>query len=73
MHVHAIGVPDAVTLVEFEGTCQEVEEPASAQETQPPEPEGSEEVILECSQHEPSLFMKGKPQSIISLQLYESN
>jgi hypothetical protein len=28
MNVHAIGVPEGMTLVEFEGTCQEVEEPA---------------------------------------------
>jgi hypothetical protein len=32
MHVHAIGVPEGVTLMEFEGTSQEVEEPALAQE-----------------------------------------
>jgi hypothetical protein len=28
MHMHAIGVPEGVTLVEFEGTSQEVKEPA---------------------------------------------
>jgi hypothetical protein len=65
--MHAIGVLERVTLVEFEGTCQEVEEPA--QEVQPVEPEVSEEVVLECPSHEPSLFMKGKPRSIISLLL----
>jgi hypothetical protein len=32
MHIHAIGVLEGVTLVEFEGTCQEVEEQAQAQE-----------------------------------------
>jgi hypothetical protein len=65
--MHAIGVPEGVTLVEFEGTCQKVEE--LAQEVQPIEPEASEAVVLECPSHEPSLFVKGKPQSIISLLL----
>jgi hypothetical protein len=69
--MHAIGMPVGVTLVEFEGTSQEVEEPA--QEVQPVEPEASEEVVLECPQHEPSPFVKGKPWSIISLLLYEIN
>ena len=71
MHMHAIGVQEGVTLVEFEGTCQELEEPA--QEVQPAEPEASEEVVLECPQHEPASFVKGKPRSILSLLLYESN
>jgi hypothetical protein len=73
MHIHAIGVLEGVTLVEFEGTCQEVEEPAQAQEVQPAELEANEEVVLECPQHEPSSFMKGKLRSIIRLLLYESN
>jgi hypothetical protein len=34
---------------------------------------GGEEVVLECPSHEPSSFVKGKPRSIISLLLYESN
>jgi hypothetical protein len=46
--------------VEFEGTCQEVEE--LAQEVQPAEPEANEEVVLECPSHEPFSFMKGKPE-----------
>jgi hypothetical protein len=45
-------------LVEFEGTYQEVEEPT--QEVQPAEPEAIEEVMLECPQHKPSSFVKGK-------------
>jgi hypothetical protein len=71
MHMHAIGVLEGVTLVKFEETYQEVEEPT--QEVQPAEPEASEEVVLECPQHKPSSFMKGKPWSILSLLLYESN
>jgi hypothetical protein len=72
VHMHATGVPEGVTLVEFEGTYQEVEEPTPAQEAQPPEPEGGEEVMLECPSHEPSSFVKSKPRSILSLLLYES-
>jgi hypothetical protein len=45
MHVHAIGVSEGVTLVEFEGICHEVEEPAPAQEAQPPEPKGGKVVV----------------------------
>jgi hypothetical protein len=30
--MHAIGVPEGVMLVEFKGTCQEVEELAQVQE-----------------------------------------
>jgi hypothetical protein len=44
--------------MKFKETCQEVEEPT--QEVQPAEPEASEEVVLECSQHKPLTFMKGK-------------
>jgi hypothetical protein len=73
VHMHAIGVPKGVTLVEFKGMCQNKGELAPAQEAQPPEPEGGEEVMLECPSHEMSSFVKGKPQSIISLLLYKSN
>jgi hypothetical protein len=73
VHMHTIGVPEGVTLVEFERTCQNEGELAPAQEAQPPEPEGGEEVVLECPSHEPSSFVKGMPRTIISLLLYESN
>jgi hypothetical protein len=62
MHMHAIGALEGVMLVEFEGTCQEVEEPAP--EVQPTEPKASEVVVLECPQHEPSLFMKASPGAL---------
>jgi hypothetical protein len=65
--MHAIGVLEGVILVEFEGTCHEVEEPA--QEVQPAEPEANEKVVLECPSHEQSSFVKGKPRSILSLLL----
>ena len=48
MHVHAIGVPEGITLLEFEGTCPEEQEVAQEQEAQPAGPEAGDEVVLEC-------------------------
>jgi hypothetical protein len=62
--MHAIGVPEGVTLLEFNGTSQE------APEVQQLEPEAQEvqltvmelgEVVVECSDHKPCNFVKGKP------------
>jgi helix-turn-helix protein len=72
--MHAIGVLDGLTLLEFDGTSQE------APEVQQPKPEVQEvqliveelgEVVVECSDHKPCNFVKGKPQSIISLLISE--
>jgi hypothetical protein len=73
MHMHAIGVPEGVTLLEFEGTCQEEQEAAPVQEIPTAGVEEGEGVVLECPNHEPATFVKGKPRSIISLLLYEIN
>jgi hypothetical protein len=59
--IHAIGVPEGVTLLEFEGAHQEKEQEL------PEEPEVSagegvpEEELPECPDHRPSSFLKGKP------------
>jgi hypothetical protein len=54
--MHAIGVPEGVTFLEFDGTNPE------APEVQQPEPEAQEvqraaevpgEVVVECSDHKP--------------------
>jgi hypothetical protein len=67
--MHAIGVPEGVTLLEFDETSQE------APEVQQPEPEVQEvqlaaeepgEVVVECLDHKLCNFVKGKPRSIIS-------
>jgi hypothetical protein len=72
--MHAIGVPEGVTLLEFDGTSQE------APEVQQPEPEAQEmqlaveepgDVVVECSDHKPCNFIKGKPWSIIILLIYK--
>jgi hypothetical protein len=61
--IHAIGVPEGVMLLEFEGASQE-EEP----ENQATEAAAAEE-LPECPDHYPSSFLKGKPRSIISLPI----
>ena len=56
LRIHAIGVPDGVTLLEFEAASQE-EEP----EVQATEEAAAEEELPECPDHRPSSFLKGKP------------
>jgi hypothetical protein len=68
--MHVIGVPEGVTLLVFNGTSQE------APEVQQLKPEVQEvqlaaeelgEVVVECPDHKPCNFVKGKPWSIIGL------
>jgi hypothetical protein len=74
VYLHAIGVPEGVTLLEFDGTSQEVPEvqqhEPDVQEVQPVAEELGE-VMVECPDHRPCNFIKGKPWSIISLLIYE--
>ena len=65
MHMHAIGVPEGVTLLEFEQVL--LEELQQAQEQEVQALEGANEEVLECLDHQPSSFLKGKLQSILSL------
>ena len=65
LRIHAIGVPEGVTLLEFEGASQE-EEP----EVQAIDEAATEEELPECPDHRPSSFLKGKPRSIISLPCF---
>ena len=69
MHMHAIGVPEGVTLLEFEPVLPEEQQQAQEQEVQTPE-EGACEEVLKCPDHQPSSFLKGKPQSILSLPCF---
>ena len=64
--MHAIGSSEGVTLLEFEPENQEEQQVAQEQEVQA---EGgvNMEDLPECPDHQPSLFLKGKPRSIISL------
>jgi hypothetical protein len=70
----AIGVPEGVTMLEFEQGLLEEHQLVQEPEGQPQEAGGEggtdQEELLECSDHQPSLFLKGKPQSIISLPCF---
>ena len=60
-----LGSPEGVTLLEFEEEAEENQETP-----QPAAPEGEEaatEELLECPDHQPTSFLKGKPRSILSL------
>jgi hypothetical protein len=70
MHIHAIGVPEGVTLLKFDGTSQEapeVQQPEPGVQEVQPAREVPDEVINDCADHMPCNFVKGKPRSIISL------
>jgi hypothetical protein len=71
--IHAIGVPEGVTLLEFKGAYQEEEE----EQEQPEEPEVlageglPEEELPECPDHRPSSFLKGKPRCKLTQLIYK--
>jgi hypothetical protein len=67
--MHAIGVSEGVTLLEFE---KNPEKQTSEQEVQTPK-EAAEEEVVECLNHMPCNFVKGKPRSIINLLISECN
>jgi hypothetical protein len=66
LYIYAIGVPEGVTLLEFEGALPEEEQ------EQPGEPEGpasegsAVEELPECPDHCPSSFLKGKPRCMLT-------
>ena len=64
LRIHAIGVPEGVTLLEFERASQEKEPEVQAID------EAAAEEFPECPDHRPSSFLKGKPRSIISLPCF---
>ena len=66
--VHAIGAPETTASFELnqaDPEGQEINPEAEVQQAGHDEPE--EEV--ECPNHEPASFVKGKPRSILSLSL----
>jgi type VI protein secretion system component VasA len=67
VHWHAIGVPKGITFLEFEPNP---EEQPLKQGVQVPE-EAAEGDVVDCSDHTPCNFVKGKPRSIISLLISE--
>jgi hypothetical protein len=64
--IHAIGVPEGVTLIEFEGVLSE-EDQEQPGEPEEPASEGSVvEELPECPDHRPSSFLKGKPRCMLT-------
>ena len=70
MHRHAIGVPEGVTLLEFEELNEQQQPTPEIQEEQHLG-EVPDEVAVECPDHRPCNFVKGKPRSILSLLFSE--
>ena len=66
MHVHAIGAAEEIMLVELEADPQEENQEAQHQEARG-EGEPKVDHLQECPNHQPATFVKGKPQSILSL------
>jgi hypothetical protein len=68
--IHAIGVPEGVILLEFEGVLPEEDQ---EQPRVPEEPVGEgvpEEELPECPDHRPSSSLKGKPRCMLTHLLY---
>jgi len=65
--MHAIGAPEATTVFELEVVHegQEVSPEVEVQQAGHEEPDD----VVECPNHEPASFVKGKPRSILSLPL----
>ena len=72
MRMHAIGVPEGVTLLKLEQGLPEEQQQAQEMEVQALEEGANEEDVLECLDHQPSSFLKGKPQSILSLLCFKN-
>ena len=64
-----LGSMEEITLLEFndgeEGDQQEI-----PQATAPEGEEQTSEELLECPDHRPTSFLKGKPRSILSLPVF---
>ena len=71
MHMHAIGVLEGVTLLEFEQGLPEEQRQVQEQEVQAPEG-GVNEELLDYPDHQPSSFLKCKPRSILSLLCFKN-
>ena len=71
MHRHAIGVPEGVTLLEFEEPSGEQQQPTPEVQEVQPSGEVPDEVAVECPDDRLCNFVKGKPRSILSFLISE--
>jgi hypothetical protein len=59
--MHAIGVPEGVTLLEFKDSSEEKQQPTPEVHEVQPSREVPDEVAVECPEHHPCNFVKCKP------------
>ena len=71
MHLHHTGSQEELQIAVQEE--QTGTDPQEVQAPEVPEEEEQGEDLPECVDHQPSSFEQGKPRSILSLLLYESN
>ena len=64
-----IGSTEEITLLEFNEE-EEGDQQETPQATAPGEEEQTPKELLECPDHRPTSFLKGKPQSILSLSCF---
>ena len=64
-----IGSTEEITLLKFNEE-EEGDQEETTQATAPGEEEQTPEDLLECPDHRPTSFLKGKPQSILSLPCF---
>jgi hypothetical protein len=64
--IHAIGVPEGVTLLEFEPVIPEEIQDQPEQLEEPAGDEAPAEDLPECPDHRPSSFLKGKPRCMLN-------
>ena len=69
MHMHAIGPAQEIMLVELEADPQEENQEAQHQEALG-EGEPEADHLLECSDHQLAMFVKGKPRSILTSYVF---
>jgi hypothetical protein len=68
--IHAIGVPEEVTLLEFEGALPEEDQEQPREPEEPACERNDVEELPECPDHRPSSFLKGKPRCMLTHLLY---
>ena len=64
-----IGSTEEITLLEFNEE-EERDQQENPQPAAPEEEEQTPEELPECPDHRPTSFLKGKPQSILSLSIF---
>jgi hypothetical protein len=64
--IHAIGVPEGVTLLEFEGTIPEEDQEQSGKLEEAASEGHAVDELPECPDHRPSSFLKGKPRCMLT-------